>query len=73
MNGRLNRLWAGFLLLVLAVPAWAIKLGDPAPPIQIAQWIKGEPVDLAAGKGKNVYVLEFWATWCQPCRESILI
>lgn len=51
----------------------AAELGDPAPPLQIAEWVKGKAVTLPDGKkkGKQFYVIEFWATWCPPCRESI--
>jgi thiol-disulfide isomerase/thioredoxin len=49
----------------------AARLGDPASELTIATWAKHGPVKLADGKGKTIFVVEFWATWCEPCKESI--
>jgi len=66
-----SRILILMLALGLAVPAAAndLVVGRTAPPLTL-HTLDGGDISIDSLRGK-VVILNFWATWCVPCREEM--
>lgn len=69
--------WKGLMLLLffsvstmaLSAQEWKVKVGDPVPAFTVTNKA-GKQINSKDLKGR-VVLLNFFATWCPPCRQEL--
>lgn len=70
-------LWGMLFLPLAAACGDELVVGSKAPALDIEHWIQkpahrgGEFAPITEFEPGKIFVIEFWATWCPPCRTSM--